>query len=315
MTLAGTVMGTAGYLAPEQARGEPAGAASDRYSLAVVAYELLTGGRPFERGSETAEAAAHIHEPIPPASERGVGLPRGVDAVFDRALAKDPGARYSSSAELVEALDRALTTEETAPTRALAAVPLRREPARSPTTPTRSRRLWAVPLLVVALLATLVGGGLAALLSTGGGEARERPAKPARAVTVTQRETLPGTTVVQTVTKTTRPPAETAEQSTPPAPAAATVSTDQAVALTDQATAYIRSGNWTSAWKTVKPALRPLSGTYSDGFRYEAYANYDAGKALAEVGRCQRALAYLDRSESLQGSRSEIDDARALCGA
>src|SRR5918996_1495840 len=75
MTAAGTILGTAGYLSPEQARGEPATPASDRYALAVVAYELLTGGRPFEGGSATAEAAAHIHKPVPPASERGVGLP------------------------------------------------------------------------------------------------------------------------------------------------------------------------------------------------------------------------------------------------
>jgi hypothetical protein len=61
--------------------------------------------------------------------------------------------------------------------------------------------------------------------------------------------------------------------------------------------------------------LPALAGTYSDGFRYEAYANYDAGKALAELGRCQRALTYLDRSEALQGSRSEIDEAQAQCGS
>ena len=62
----------------------------------------------------------------------------------------------------------------------------------------------------------------------------------------------------------------------------------------------------------MKPALAPLEGTYRDDFRYEAYANYNAGKALAELGRCEKALAYLDRSQALQGSRSEIDEARDL---
>ena len=140
MTLAGTIMGTAGYLAPEQARGEPAGPASDRYALGVVAYELLTGGRPFERGSETAEAAAHIHDPIPPASERGVGLPRSIDAVFERALAKNPSERYASSTSFVEALAAALRAEQTAPTRALAAIPVPREPA--PPRGRASRSRW-----------------------------------------------------------------------------------------------------------------------------------------------------------------------------
>jgi hypothetical protein len=53
-------------------------------------------------------------------------------------------------------------------------------------------------------------------------------------------------------------------------------------------------------------------GTTGD-FRYEAYVNYDLGKALAELGRCDEALRYLDRSEQLQGHRSEIDEARAPC--
>ncbi|HJS70536.1 MAG TPA: serine/threonine-protein kinase, partial [Gaiellaceae bacterium] len=86
MTAPGTVLGTAGYLAPEQAQGHETTAASDRYALAVVAYELLTGRRPFERESPTAEAAAHIHEIVPPASEQA-DLPEAVDAVFARALA------------------------------------------------------------------------------------------------------------------------------------------------------------------------------------------------------------------------------------
>jgi serine/threonine protein kinase len=302
-------MGTAGYLAPEQARGEPAGPPSDRYALGVVAYELLTGGRPFERGSETAEAAAHIHEPVPPASERGVGLPASVDAVFDRALAKDPSNRYASSTEFVDALAGSLRAEQTAPTRALpAAAPVRREPSYPPRTASRSRPGWLLPLVVVLLLATFVGGVTAAYLATGDSEPKARPAKKPHPVTVTQRETLPGATVLQTVTTTT-PAAPT------PAPAASAISTDEAVARTDQATGYLRSGDWSSAWTTVKPALKALRGTYADDFRYEAYAYYDAGKALAELDRCDKALPYLDRSESLQGSRSEIDEAQAQCGA
>lgn len=311
MTMAGTVMGTAGYLAPEQARGEPAGPASDRYALGIVAYELLTGGRPFERGSETAEAAAHIHEPVPRASERGVGLSGSVDPVFDRALAKDPGARYPSAREFVEALALALRGEETAPTKALAAIT---DPQEIRPRESRSRAPWLVPLIVVGLFAALAGGALAAFLATSGSDdaPEQRQGKRPHPVTVTQQETLPGTTVVQTITATI--PAET-----PPAPApepsADAASLDQAVALTDEATGYLGSGNWQSAWKTVKPALPTLEGTYSDDFRYEAYAYYDAGKALAELGRCRKALSYLDRSEALQGSRSEIDEAQAQCGA
>jgi serine/threonine-protein kinase len=304
MTQPGTVMGTAGYLAPEQARGDPAGPASDRYALGVVAYELLTGGRPFERGSETAEAAAHIHEPVPPASERSVGLPRSVDPVFERALAKSTEARYGSASELVDALARSLQ-QDTAPTRALAAAPAG-PPAGPRQAPSRSRPAWVLPLVVAGLLAALVAGVTAAALSTGGDDPQKKPANKAEPVTITERETLPGTTVVDTITA----PAPTPE----PTPSTGTVTIDEAVALTDQATAYLGSGDWSSAWQTVKPALAPLEGTYRDDFRYEAYANYNAGKALAELGRCEKALAYLDRSEALQGSRSEIDEARAQCG-
>ena len=135
---AGTILGTAGYLAPEQALGRETTAASDRYALAVVAYELLTGGRPFARGSETAEAAAQMHDPVPPASERAPWLPPQIDPVFARALAKGPAHRYPSSAALVDGAARGAARHRASPAAAPARAPPPQEAAGRP--PTRRRR-------------------------------------------------------------------------------------------------------------------------------------------------------------------------------
>src|SRR5213082_1768329 len=69
LTQTGTVLGTASYLSPEQAKGERTTEASDLYSLAVVAFELLTGRRPFEGDSVAAEAAAHVTGEVPSVCE------------------------------------------------------------------------------------------------------------------------------------------------------------------------------------------------------------------------------------------------------
>jgi eukaryotic-like serine/threonine-protein kinase len=298
MTATGTVLGTAGYLAPEQALGHGATTASDRYGLGVVGYELLTGSRPFERGSETAEAAAHIHEPVPPASTRNHRLSPAVDRVFERALAKDPNERFPTAGTFVTALRDALEGGE-ATTRLLPAAAPRpttaRHVRRAP--PPRSRRPWAIPLLIAGLVAAIAAGLVAAVLTSGD----DRPSKSNEGrVTVTAQETVGSTVVTTTVVTTT---------ATPPNQ----LTLDQAVALTDQATALLRDERWEDALRTQRRALKTLEGTYSDDFRYEAYAAYNMGKALAELGRCEQALRYLDRSEELQGDRREIDEARARC--
>src|SRR5436190_1467017 len=153
LTMTGTVLGTAGYLSPEQAQGERATPASDRYALAVVAFELLTGSRPFEADSPTAEAAAHVNAPAPSISARA-DLPREIDRCFDRALAKDPAQRFGTSAEFVAAL-RSAFAEAAGQTRQLAPVPP--TPAtRTLPPPRRSSSAW--PLLIALIVAGAVAG-------------------------------------------------------------------------------------------------------------------------------------------------------------
>jgi len=82
------------------------------------------------------------------------------------------------------------------------------------------------------------------------------------------------------------------------------------VALTDQATALLRQGRWAEAEAVARRAVTALEGS---GELYEAYAEYDLGRALAEQDKCAEALKHLNRSEQLQGRRDPIDDAKARC--
>ncbi|MDW4574398.1 Stk1 family PASTA domain-containing Ser/Thr kinase [Microbacterium sp. M3] len=99
------ILGTAAYFSPEQAKGEPVDARADLYSTGVVLYELLTGRQPFRGESPVAVAYQHVSEaPVPP-SEVNDTVPRALDTVALRALAKDPFQRYQDAAGFREALD------------------------------------------------------------------------------------------------------------------------------------------------------------------------------------------------------------------
>lgn len=99
------ILGTAAYFSPEQAKGEPVDARADLYSTGVVLYELLTGRQPFRGESPVAVAYQHVSEtPLAP-SEVVETVPRALDTVVLRALAKDPFQRYQDAAGFREALD------------------------------------------------------------------------------------------------------------------------------------------------------------------------------------------------------------------
>jgi beta-lactam-binding protein with PASTA domain/predicted Ser/Thr protein kinase len=106
MTEAGSIMGTAQYLSPEQARGAPVTAASDLYSVGVVLYEMLTGKTPFEGETPIEIAMKHLNEAPRPPSQLRREIPPELDQIVLRALAKDPHDRYQSAEELSADLDR-----------------------------------------------------------------------------------------------------------------------------------------------------------------------------------------------------------------
>ena len=106
LTQTGTVMGTATYFSPEQARGEPVDPRSDVYSLGIVLYEMLTGQPPFAGDSPVAVAYKHVQEtPVPP-RQLDPSLPGSLEAITLKALAKNPANRYASADDLAADLRR-----------------------------------------------------------------------------------------------------------------------------------------------------------------------------------------------------------------
>ena len=199
MTGTSFILGTAHYLSPEQAKGEPTGPASDLYALGVVLYEMLTGVAPYEAESPIAVALKHVSDP--PASPRAANpeVPKGMDAVVVKLLAKDPEDRYADAGELAEDLRRVRRdlspTALSSPPKSKAAVsrgragkvlsiPSIAPPPRQNNRPVfwgRRRLRWLLPvalvLLAVASLITAFGGSgsFNNLYKVSGDLAKEQP--------------------------------------------------------------------------------------------------------------------------------------------
>jgi serine/threonine-protein kinase len=108
MTQTAAVVGTAQYLSPEQARGETVDSRSDVYSAGCLLYELLTGRPPFVGDSPVAVAYQHVREPALPPSDHDTELPREIDAIVMKALAKRLEDRYQSAAAMRTDIERYL---------------------------------------------------------------------------------------------------------------------------------------------------------------------------------------------------------------
>lgn len=172
MTQVGTVMGTPGYMSPEQFMGQTVDARTDIYSAGVVLYQLLTGERPFE-GSMTAIMHKVLHTEPPHPSELSVTAPPALDPVVARAMAKRPDARYASAAAFGAALKAALAA--TSPVTAAATSPdpdatmVSTRPARPATVAALSPVSEPGPNPKRGRLPLLAGAALIALVMVGGG--------------------------------------------------------------------------------------------------------------------------------------------------
>jgi serine/threonine-protein kinase len=276
LTSAGEVFGTASYLAPERALGHHATDASDRYSLAVAAYELLVGERPFSAEHYAAMARQHVEEEPPPASVRNPALPRAVDAVLARGLAKRPQQRWPTAQAFAEAIKQALgeaSGRATPPT----FVHLRRQP--------RPRRRASA---LAALAAAAFGVGIAA------GASQPDHTRTPHAAALAQRPRSHASVSARRVAPRPRP-----HRRVPPAGksgvsatrAAASTPPPRADMLEARGHELMLEGRYSAAIAVLHGAVAaasPSSLTY-------AYALYDLGRSLRLSGDPRAAIPILWR--------------------
>jgi serine/threonine-protein kinase len=156
----GSLLGTAQYLSPEQARGKAVGPATDLYGLGVVLFEMLTGSPPYQGDSPLAVALQHMQEPPPDLRSLRPDVPESVARLTARLLAKDADDRFSSAAAFRERLHEVQAgggADRTDSGIAAAKAPVRRKNRERVAPTTTRRRRWTVVAAVVLVLLVLAG--------------------------------------------------------------------------------------------------------------------------------------------------------------
>jgi len=246
LTEAGTVLGTAAYISPEQAGGEPATPASDVYSLGVLLFRMLTGALPFVADDALALVDMHRTQPAPAVETVNPAVPPALASLTNAALAKDPADRPADGAAVLAALGAApvgaAATTDTEATTVLPAVALDEEVVHT------SRR-GAVAIAVALLLLAGLGGVLAWAVT------RPAPTAPAGVVSTGRKHTSrtrPTTSVTST-----HAPTTTAGTSTHAPTTTAHTSTAQ---TTTQSPPTTQTYTWpTTTYPTTVPTTVPTT--------------------------------------------------------
>jgi serine/threonine-protein kinase len=270
LTASGELLGTAGYIAPEQARGQPGTAASDRYSLAVLAYELLTGSRPFD-GDFAAQAHQHLHVDAQAPSRLAPDLPPAVDTVLLRGLSKEPAGRWPSASAFAEALGAALGELEPMP-----AIEIHEDG--------RGRFAWRSALAVgLVAAAAVITGILTASALTGDGNGDRAGPQRERSEKAREQRRSPES------------PARTT-QTTP------TTSARGAAGLNDEGFRLMNAGRY----KQAIPLLEQAVAASDEGSLTHAYALYNLGRSLRLAGRPGEAIPLLERRLRFPNQRETV---------
>ena len=325
MTQTGQVLGTAAYLSPEQATGRPVTAASDRYALAVVAYELLTGQRPFPGGPATAQARQHVEDQPEKATQAAPDLPDSIDPVFGRGLAKDAADRPATAAALVEEIEKALgagtaPTKRVEPTRAMppivpaagaagaagaaAAGTPRRDSRDAPPVvadpgarPRRSSASW-LPIGVAA--ATVAAVVVAIALASAGGDGGSEGER-ARTTTAERAQSAAADSESQDDNASENPASPPPPP--PPPPPAADTSSASPTALNDQGYQLQQAGDHAEAVPLLRQAVEGFRAAGDTSNVSYHYALYNLGTALMATGDPAAAIPYLEERLRLSNDR------------